>query len=225
MGGLGRGKGWAPSVSIVMPKATNVSWPPFFPILFCSKCIIAVKLRKASIFLKKSKTTKITKTPRITTCLQFSCSFTQRFFSFFNIQNQKKIFFYDLSTQYKKIDIERACIFTAADKPPSALFEPPWREFHLRLVRVASSFTRSTTPYTRKRNSDVGLLSICLFLRLALLTPNERASLFVYGSGQTAERSAAETMFSQAPKPRDLWVFAEGALEHERSMDIRCRQR
>ncbi len=59
--------------------------------------------------------------------------------------------------------IGRGCLFTAADKSPSALLEPPLREFHLRLVRVASSFTRSCHPCTRKRNSDVGLLSICLF--------------------------------------------------------------
>ncbi len=33
-----------------------------------------------------------------------------------------------------------------------------------------------------------------------------RASLFFYDSGQTAERGAAEAMFSQAPKPPDVAV-------------------
>ena len=99
---------------------------------------------------------------------------------------------------------DRASLFlTAADKPPSASQKPPCREVHLRLVRVASSFTRSTTPYTRKRNSDVGLLSICLFLRLALLTAEDRASLFLTAADKPPITAMPNHGSSQVPKSPD----------------------
>ena len=82
----------------------------------------------------------------------------------------------------------------------------PAATFMVRQIRP-SRFTHSTTPSTWKRNLDVGLLSICLFLRLALMTANDRASLFVYGSGQTGGQSDAEP-----------WVFAGAEIAGRRCL-------